>query len=79
MGHVNPELLDEFLQSIDYPLFCYNRKAEDLIFAYDKKEQKVGLYINGESLCNGHPMKFGLKQMTCVFTDLFSKREKNFY
>ena len=47
MGHVNPELLDEFLQSIDYPLFCYNRKAEDIIFDYDKKEQKVGLYIDG--------------------------------
>lgn len=47
MGHVNPELLDEFLQSIDYPLFCYDRKAEDLIFDYDKKEQKVGLYIDG--------------------------------
>lgn len=47
MGHVNPELLDEFLQSIDYPLFCYDRKAEDLIFAYDKKAQKVGLYIDG--------------------------------
>ena len=47
MGHVNPELLDEFLQSIDYPPFCYNRKAEDLIFDYDKKEQKVGLYIDG--------------------------------
>ena len=47
MGHVNPELLDEFLQSIDYPLFCYDRKAEDIIFDYDKKEQKVGLYIDG--------------------------------
>lgn len=47
MGHVNPELLDEFLQSINYPLFCYDRKAEDLIFDYDKKEQKVGLYIDG--------------------------------
>lgn len=47
MGHVNPELLDEFLQSISYPLFCYDRKAEDLIFDYDKKEQKVGLYIDG--------------------------------
>ena len=47
MGHVNPELLDEFLQSIDYPLFCYDRKAEDLIFDYDKKEQKDGLYIDG--------------------------------
>ena len=47
MGHVNPELLDEFLQSIDYPLFCYNRKAEDLIFDYDKREQKIGLYIDG--------------------------------
>lgn len=47
MGHVNPELLDEFLQSIDYPLFCYDRKAEDLIFDYDKREQKVGLYIDG--------------------------------
>lgn len=47
MGHVNPELLDEFLQSINYPLFCYNRKAEDIIFDYDKKEQKVGLYIDG--------------------------------
>ena len=42
MGHVNPELLDEFLQSIDYPLFCYDRKAEDIIFDYDKREQKVG-------------------------------------
>ena len=58
MGHVNPELLDEFLQSIDYPLFCYDRKAEDIIFDYDKKEQKVGLYIDG-ILCNGYPMKFG--------------------
>lgn len=47
MGHVNPELLDEFLQSINYPLFCYNRKAEDIIFDYDKREQKVGLYIDG--------------------------------
>ena len=47
MGHVNPELLDEFLQSIDYPSFCYDRKAENLIFAYDKKEQKIGLYIDG--------------------------------
>lgn len=47
MGHVNPELLDEFLQSIDYPLFCYDRKAEDIIFDYDKREQKVGLYIDG--------------------------------
>ena len=47
MGHVNPELLDEFLQCINYPLFCYDRKAEDLIFDYDKKEQKVGLYIDG--------------------------------
>ena len=47
MGHVNPELLDEFLQSIDYPLFCYDRKAEDLIFDYDKREQKIGLYIDG--------------------------------
>ena len=47
MGHVNPELLDEFLQSINYPLFCYDRKAEDIIFDYDKREQKVGLYIDG--------------------------------
>lgn len=47
MGHVNPELLQEFLHCIDQPLFCYDRKAEDLIFAYDKKAQKIGLYIDG--------------------------------
>lgn len=47
MGHVKSELLTEFLQLIDLPLFCNDKKAEELIFDYDKDLEKIGLYIDG--------------------------------
>lgn len=46
MGHVNPQLLQEFLLLIDLPLFCNNKKAEELHFVYHEDEGRVGLYID---------------------------------
>jgi hypothetical protein len=47
MGHVNPKLLQEFLQIINVPLFTKGKKAEELTFTYDKHSERIGLFIDG--------------------------------
>jgi len=47
MGHVNPKLLQEFLQIINVPLFTKGEKAEELTFTYDKHSERIGLFIDG--------------------------------
>lgn len=47
MGHINPELLQEFLELINMPLFCNDRKAEEFTFDYDKSTNKIGVCLDG--------------------------------
>lgn len=47
MGHVNPKLLQEFLQIINAPLFTNGKKAEELTFTYDRDSERIGLFIDG--------------------------------
>ena len=47
MGHVNPNLLQEFLQIINVPLFTKGKKAEEFTFTYDKHSERIGLFIDG--------------------------------
>jgi len=42
MEHVNPKLLQEFLQIINTPLFTNGKKQN-----YDKHSKQIGLFIDG--------------------------------
>ena len=47
MGHVNPNLLQEFLQIINAPLLTNGKNSEELTFTYDKDSEQMGLFIDG--------------------------------
>lgn len=79
MGHVNPQLLQEFVQFINIPLFTNGKKAEELLFNYDKNTEKIGLFIDGvlvQYIQHEVWARFSAQTIRPVFLQVFFKKKE---